>query len=855
MEKRTRFIVHYRNGKQEGKTPQEFLSLTAESNGQTNEIHKEIDYVERKLPAAFLKDVTIIDSPGLNAIKEAHGAATRRFMDNADVVIWMLSAEKAGSLTEIKAMEELPPEIKPIALVNKMDLVDEEEDSPEELLDNIRGLLGDHVQQVIGISAEYALQGKLQNNAPMLEASAISDFYKVYEDAVTANAAEYKMNGILRDIAEFIYDIGKDFEELDQVDSEEIKAKTVPVIDSFKVLINTIWEYSQSIPDSTVTQVFRGVLYLFGFIVNQNEDNTILLLEKAAKKNDRTALTLLGRYYLNNGEHKKALNYVHKGAELGCVDCQVLLAGMYSGEEYADSIKAYKYAKLAYEQNNELGYYALGLCLLVGLGGKQDINQAINCFEKCEEMMPTGDGFYIIGKYYREMLEPSNIPKAIEYYQKAIKAGNKDALEAISFCYDAIENYKLAFIYLRSSADYNKASAGALCLLGLYYHGDVEEYIPADKSPEVAFKYFKKSAEMGYAKAQYILSQCYFTADGVLESIPDSIYWLRKSAENNCVEAQIELASRYRNGHDVSLDEKEAFKWMNKAAHDDFSGRAYNYLGVYYDDGIGTDINHGFAFTCYEKSAERGYVWGIYNSGICYRYGRGTNIDNIKAFQYFKKAAEAGLAEAQYELGLCYELGKGSGQGYSVELARPWYQKAANQGNKDALERLRILKLRQQADNGDIDAQFRVGEYFDDTNNAMYDHEIAWQYLLKAAANGHAYAQYKVGLKYVSNDSVKACQWFANAANQGLANAQYEYGKCLVYGVGTQENIFQGKNWIEKAANQENEQAKTLLVQLNQRKTDYSSDNKSSDEDSGCTCMGCTILVIVIIVILKIIVH
>ncbi len=809
--KKDEITVHYRNGYQESKTPREFLALTAESNGKTNEIHKEIDYVERRLPTAFLKDVNIIDSPGLNAIKEEHGKATRRFIDNADAIIWMLSAENAGSLTEIQAMDELPPGIKPIALVNKMDQVDEEEESPEELLDNIRGLLGDHVQQVIGISAEYALQGKLKNNSMMQEASGISAFYKVYDDVILSNAAIYKMNSILRNIAEFMYKIGDDFENIDSLEFEAIKSKTAPVIYGFKVLINSIWEYAQRMQENTATQVFRAMLYHFGLVVNKNEDNMLLLLKKAADKQDRVALTLLGQYYNDNDEDEKALKYLQIGANLGCVDCQALLADIYFGEKLADPVQSYNYAKLACEQNNTYGYLALGSCLLIGWGVKKDIDQAIKYLEKYEEMEPNGNGYFVIGGYYSVWLEPPNFPKAIYYFKKAIESGNKDALSSIGLCYYSIGNYELSFLYLKKSADYNKASAEELCKLGHFYHGNIDGYVPKEQSSETAFKYFKQAANMGNAEAQHTVAKCYFYADGVLENISDGIYWLKKSAENDCLAAQIELSLRYKDGDNIDRNEKEAFKWMNKATEHDDSGQAYNFLGVYYGYGTGEAVH------CFQIAAERGYIWGKYNLGICYAYGQGITTDYAKAFKCFKIAAEEGLAHAQYELGECYEFGRGTEQGRSLELAIPWYKKAAAQGYEKAIDALRICKLISSANRGDVVAQFKVGEYYDDSNNVRHNPDIALEYLIKAAANGHAYAQYMVGIRYRSSQPEKACQWFANAANQGLPKAQYEYGRCLAYGFGTPKDIFQGKNWLQKAIEQGNEPAQKLLAELNRK--------------------------------------
>lgn len=75
-----------------------------------------------------------------------------------------------------------------------------------------------------------------------------------------------------------------------------------------------------------------------------------------------------------------------------------------------------------------------------------------------------------------------------------------------------------------------------------------------------------------------------------------------------------------------------------------------------------------------------------------YYYGRnGKPKDYEKAATNFRIAAEAGDAYSQYSLGFCYENGQGVEQ--SLEDAAKWYRKAADQGFKDAMERLKTLKV------------------------------------------------------------------------------------------------------------------------------------------------------------------
>ena len=61
-------------------------------------------------------------------------------------------------------------------------------------------------------------------------------------------------------------------------------------------------------------------------------------------------------------------------------------------------------------------------------------------------------------------------------------------------------------------------------------------------------------------------------------------------------------------------------------------------------------------------------------------------------------AAENGMAEAQYTLGETYLWGR-HGLQQSNELAHHWLQAAAEQGTKDALQRLSLIANRQRQPN------------------------------------------------------------------------------------------------------------------------------------------------------------
>ena len=74
-----------------------------------------------------------------------------------------------------------------------------------------------------------------------------------------------------------------------------------------------------------------------------------------------------------------------------------------------------------------------------------------------------------------------------------------------------------------------------------------------------------------------------------------------------------------------------------------------------------------------------------------YRGRNGKSKDYKKAVANYLIAAEAGDAFSLYSLGWCYEYGLGVEQ--STQEAEKWYRKAAEQGEKNAKERLGILQI------------------------------------------------------------------------------------------------------------------------------------------------------------------
>ena len=165
-----------------------------------------------------------------------------------------------------------------------------------------------------------------------------------------------------------------------------------------------------------------------------------------------------------------------------------------------------------------------------------------------------------------------------------------------------------------------------------------------------------------------------------------------------------------------------------------------------------------------------------------YFYGRkGKDISYKDAIEWYRKAAEQGDVDAQNKLGHCYYNGNGVSQSY-VEAAK-WYRKAAEQG--------------------DVNAQFNLGCCY----YRVEAFEEATKWYRKAAEQGDAVAQRNLGFCYYNGNGVaqsyeEAVKWYRKAAEQGDVDAQNSLGDWYYNGNGVAQSYEEAVKWYRKATEQ-----------------------------------------------------
>jgi TPR repeat protein len=172
----------------------------------------------------------------------------------------------------------------------------------------------------------------------------------------------------------------------------------------------------------------------------------------------------------------------------------------------------------------------------------------------------------------------------------------------------------------------------------------------------------------------------------------------------------------------------------------------------------------------------------------------GVSMDDEASFLLIQMAARQGLADAEYSLGNRYENGMGVARD-EWEAVR-WYRKAAQQGFAAA--------------------QYALGILYGQGISVAKNEKEAVRLFQQAAQQGNPGAENSLGYCYqhgigVAKDEKEAVRWYQRSADQCDANAQFNMGRCHEHGIGVTKSEKEAVRWYRKAADQGLDAAETNL--------------------------------------------
>lgn len=420
-------------------------------------------------------------------------------------------------------------------------------------------------------------------------------------------------------------------------------------------------EYAVAIEELTpfVEQNNAEAKMLLGYIQGCNGNSQgAHYMKEAEKAGDKIAYYLMGILYFygsdiveqNHSEAERRMLEAYQEYKNG--EMAGFLAQLYTfSEEICDYSKAFKFATIAAEDDEMIGYQTLGALYLNGWGVEK------------------------------------NVELALENYKMAAAHGNEMAMNQIGYIFsdEWVEaDYAQAFFWFNEAS--KKNSDVGMYNLGMCYKNGWGVEVDA----EIAAEWFKKAADMGYVEAMCELGDYY---QDTLFDIDKSKMWFLKAAELGSSDAQNRLGVFYAN--DINPDYAEAVKWFKKAMEQNQPNAFRNYAWCLWN-GNGVEANKELAIEMMQQAISLGHP----DAEKELQEMQGGNVDETidkanedfqngkkkEAVAIYKRYAEEGNLRAMAYLGL-HTL-EGAGVKQNLKLGTEWLTNAANAGNSFACCRL-----------------------------------------------------------------------------------------------------------------------------------------------------------------------
>lgn len=205
----------------ENKNNQEFFSKINKISIQTN--------IDR------LKEITLVDTPGLNTVTNENERRTEDYIANADVILWILNSHHLGQSDVVDKIEEVLDYGKPIICV--LNRIDEINCDSYDLIEYVKSEMGYMFTEVFATSAKKAWDGYIESNKSKIKESNIDDLYEYIVNNIERNAESVQLNSIVDSIK---IQIEKDFHT-----HKETELRIDAMLQSFQKDIKELNEFNE----------------------------------------------------------------------------------------------------------------------------------------------------------------------------------------------------------------------------------------------------------------------------------------------------------------------------------------------------------------------------------------------------------------------------------------------------------------------------------------------------------------------------------------------------------------------------------------------------------------------------------
>ncbi len=158
------------------------------------EFNNNVERVELKVAASKLRDIRIVDTPGVATLTESNENTTNEYIKNADVILWILNGNYLGQTDineRIKEIRKMGKDV--IAIINRIDEVDEE---PAKLVKYLKREMRLYLKAIFPLSAKIAYEGRRDQDLAKQEESGYLDIMDYLQENIVVNVEEVKIESV-----------------------------------------------------------------------------------------------------------------------------------------------------------------------------------------------------------------------------------------------------------------------------------------------------------------------------------------------------------------------------------------------------------------------------------------------------------------------------------------------------------------------------------------------------------------------------------------------------------------------------------------------------------------------------------
>lgn len=170
------------------------LNEILDENRNNVEYFKNIKNIVVTMPVDRLKEIIIVDTPGLNTITLENAERTENYILNSDVILWIMNGHHLGQSDVNDKLIEVRRLGKPIiAVINRVDEIDADE---EELVEYLRDEMGYIFKEIFTLSGRRAFFGIIENDEEKINQSGYKNLNNYLLNNIEKNSANVQIKSI-----------------------------------------------------------------------------------------------------------------------------------------------------------------------------------------------------------------------------------------------------------------------------------------------------------------------------------------------------------------------------------------------------------------------------------------------------------------------------------------------------------------------------------------------------------------------------------------------------------------------------------------------------------------------------------